>query len=139
MGGGTGRGAGADGVSQRDESASRARAGAHAAAARRAHSRATGRGGTSFSIAHEQVHARAAELVQRLQPRVLVNLAAQMDVRKSVADPVFDARTNILGSLNLLEAVRHHSPKTRVVFSSTGGVIYGDRTTPPNVETFEKN
>jgi UDP-glucose 4-epimerase len=83
--------------------------------------------------------ARAAELVEQLQPHVLVNLAAQMDVRKSVADPVFDARTNILGSLNLLEAVRHHSPTTRVVFSSTGGVIYGDRTTPPNVETFEKN
>jgi UDP-glucose 4-epimerase len=83
--------------------------------------------------------ARSADLVRTLRPQVLVNLAAQMDVRKSVADPVFDARTNILGSLNLLEAVRHHSPATRVVFSSTGGVIYGDRTTPPNVETFEKN
>jgi UDP-glucose 4-epimerase len=83
--------------------------------------------------------ARAARLVGELRPQVLVNLAAQMDVRKSVADPVFDARTNILGSLNLLEAVRHRSPATRVVFSSTGGVIYGDRTTPPNVETFEKN
>ena len=83
--------------------------------------------------------ARAAALVRELRPRVLVNLAAQMDVRKSVADPVFDARTNILGSLNLLEAVRHDSPATRVVFASTGGVIYGDRTTPPNVETFEKN
>jgi UDP-glucose 4-epimerase len=83
--------------------------------------------------------ARSADLVRELRPDALINLAAQMDVRKSVVDPVFDARTNILGSLNLLEAVRHHSAKTRVVFSSTGGVIYGDRTTPPNVETFEKN
>lgn len=82
---------------------------------------------------------KSAELIARLKPQVLVHLAAQMDVRKSVADPVFDAETNIVGTLNLLEAVRNHSPKTRVVFSSTGGAIYGDQTTPPNVETFAKN
>ena len=81
----------------------------------------------------------AAALVARLTPDVVVHLAAQMDVRKSVSDPVFDAGTNIVGTLNLLEAIRHRSPRTRLVFSSTGGVIYGDQTTPPNVETFEKN
>ena len=81
----------------------------------------------------------AAALVASTRPDVLVHLAAQMDVRRSVADPVFDAGTNIVGSLALLEAVRHRSPATRVVFASTGGVIYGDQTTPPNVETFEKN
>ena len=81
----------------------------------------------------------AAELVRRLTPNVLVHLAAQMDVRKSVADPVFDAQVNVLGSINLLEAVREHSPSTRVVFSSTGGAVYGDFTQPPNVETFSKN
>jgi UDP-glucose 4-epimerase len=70
---------------------------------------------------------------------VLVHLAAQMDVRRSVADPVFDAETNVVGSLNLLEAVRGTSPATRVVFASTGGAIYGDFTTPPNVETYEKD
>ncbi|MES2179522.1 MAG: NAD-dependent epimerase/dehydratase family protein [Gemmatimonadota bacterium] len=83
--------------------------------------------------------AAAADLVRSLQPSVLVHLAAQMDVRKSVAEPMFDADTNIVGSLNLFEAVRHHSPATRIVFSSTGGAVYGDYTTPPNVETFEKN
>jgi UDP-glucose 4-epimerase len=83
--------------------------------------------------------ASSASLVAALQPNVLVHLAAQMDVRKSVADPVFDAHTNVVGSLNLLEAVRHGSPATRVVFSSTGGVLYGDHTTPPNVETFPKD
>ncbi len=83
--------------------------------------------------------AAAAALVASLRPDVLVHLAAQMDVRKSVAEPVFDAETNVVGSLNLLEAVRHNSPGTRVVFSSTGGAIYGDYTTPPNVEDFEKN
>ena len=81
----------------------------------------------------------AADLIAGLRPSVLVHLAAQMDVRKSVAEPVFDADTNIVGSLNLFEAVRNDSPKTRIVFSSTGGAIYGDQTTPPNVETFAKN
>ena len=52
--------------------------------------------------------------------------AAQMDVRKSVADPVFDAEVNILGSLNLLEASREHSVK-HFIFASTGGAIYGEQ------------
>jgi UDP-glucose 4-epimerase len=81
----------------------------------------------------------AAALISELQPTALVHLAAQMDVRRSVADPVFDAETNVVGSLNLLEAVRSSSPRTRLVFASTGGAIYGDFTTPPNVETYEKD
>jgi UDP-glucose 4-epimerase len=81
----------------------------------------------------------AAALIATLSPRALIHLAAQMDVRKSVADPVFDASTNVVGTLNLVEAVRHHSPRTRIVFSSTGGALYGDYTTPPNVETFAKD
>lgn len=81
----------------------------------------------------------AAALVKALAPDVLVHLAAQMDVRKSVADPGFDAQVNVLGTINLLEAVRLHAPSTRVVFSSTGGAVYGDFTVPPNVETFSKN
>lgn len=72
---------------------------------------------------------------------VLVHLAGQMDVRKSVADPVYDASVNIVGTLNLLEAVRSSrgAKKSRVVFSSTGGVLYGDFVTPPNKETFSKD
>lgn len=81
----------------------------------------------------------AAALVASLTPTAIVHLAAQMDVRKSVAEPVFDAGTNILGSLALLEAVRHHAPATRFVFSSTGGALYGDHTVPPNAETFTKD
>jgi len=81
----------------------------------------------------------ATRLVGALRPAALVHLAAQMDVRKSVADPVFDAGTNIVGSLGLLEAVRHQSPATRFVFSSTGGALYGDHTVPPNAETFAKD
>jgi len=70
---------------------------------------------------------------------VVVHLAAQIDVRKSVADPVFDATTNILGTLNILEAIRESGRKTRIAFTSTGGAIYGDFNTPPNIETYPKD
>lgn len=70
---------------------------------------------------------------------VLCHLAAQIDVRKSVADPVADATVNIGGSLNLLEGVRASGRKTRVVFSSTGGAIYGDFVSVPTVENMPKD
>jgi UDP-glucose 4-epimerase len=70
---------------------------------------------------------------------VVVHLAAQIDVRKSVADPLFDATTNILGTLNILEAIRESGRKTRIAFTSTGGAIYGDFNTPPNIETYAKD
>ena len=44
---------------------------------------------------------------------VIVHLAAQIDVRKSVADPIFDANTNIIGTLNILEAIRRAGSKAR--------------------------
>ncbi len=57
---------------------------------------------------------------------VMNHLAAQMDVRKSVADPVFDSTVNVTGTLNLLENCRKHGVK-KVIFSSTGGAIYGEQ------------
>ena len=83
----------------------------------------------------------AARLVREQRYDVVAHLAAQIDVRKSVADPVFDASVNILGTLNLLEAIRASAdPKhTRLVFSSTGGALYGDFTVPPSREDEEKN
>jgi UDP-glucose 4-epimerase len=80
-----------------------------------------------------------AELVREGRFDVIAHLAAQIDVRHSVADPVHDATINILGTLNLMEALRQSDSKARVVFSSTGGVLYGDFNTPPNVETFPKD
>jgi UDP-glucose 4-epimerase len=85
--------------------------------------------------------ADAARVVREGRHDVIIHLAAQMDVRKSVADPVHDAGINIVGTLNLLEALRAspNGKNCRFVFSSTGGVLYGDMTTPPNQETFPKN
>lgn len=68
----------------------------------------------------------AARLITEIRPDVLNHHAAQMDVRRSVADPAFDARVNIIGFINLLEACRVVGVK-KVIFSSSGGAIYGDR------------
>ena len=76
----------------------------------------------------------AADLVRRERPDVLCHLAAQMDVRASVSDPRFDADTNILGFLNLLEAARGAGVR-KVVFSSTGGAIYGEQEVFPAPES----
>jgi UDP-glucose 4-epimerase len=80
----------------------------------------------------------AAERIRNGSYDAVCHLAAQIDVRKSVADPVFDARVNILGTLSLLEAVRASGRPTRFVFSSTGGAIYGDFVTPPSAEDAAK-
>ena len=80
-----------------------------------------------------------AELVRESRFDVVTHLAGQIDVRKSVADPVTDAAINILGTLNLMEALKASDAQTRVIFTSTGGVLYGDFNTPPNVETFPKD
>ena len=82
----------------------------------------------------------AARVVREGAYDVVIHLAAQMDVRKSVADPVHDAGVNIVGTLNIAEAIRASARKApRLVFSSTGGVLYGDFVTPPNLETFPKD
>ena len=56
--------------------------------------------------------------------------AAQMDVRRSVADPVYDADVNVLGLLNLLEGARAGGVR-RVVFASSGGTVYGEGASLP--------
>lgn len=68
---------------------------------------------------------------------VLNHHAAQMDVRRSVADPAFDARVNLMGLLNLLEGCREGGVR-RVVFASSGGVVYGESAALPHPETAPK-
>src|SRR5713101_1678435 len=65
-------------------------------------------------------------ILEREKPEVIFHLAAQMDVRRSVADPAFDAMVNLVGFLNLMEAARRNGLR-RVVFASTGGAIYGEQ------------
>jgi nucleoside-diphosphate-sugar epimerase len=65
------------------------------------------------------------KVFERGQFDIMYHMAAQMDVRKSVENPAFDVEINILGGINLLQACVKHKVK-KVIFSSTGGAIYGD-------------
>jgi UDP-glucose 4-epimerase len=66
-----------------------------------------------------------SEAVGRTKPDVIFHLAAQIDVRKSVADPANDARINVEGTANMLSAAQAHGVP-RFVNTSTGGAIYGE-------------
>jgi UDP-glucose 4-epimerase len=76
---------------------------------------------------------RLAGLVEAFAPAVIFHLAAQIDVRRAVADPAFDAQVNVGGTINVLEAARR-AGVPRVVNSSTGGAIYGDAEAIPTPE-----
>jgi len=77
--------------------------------------------------------AAVGSVVEQVRPEIVFHLAAQMDVRRSVADPAFDAQVNLVGFLNLIESARRHGLK-RVVFASTGGAIYGEQDEFPCTE-----
>ena len=67
------------------------------------------------------------------RPELVDHHAAQIDVRRSVSDPVFDASVNVLGGLRLLDACRRHGVK-KFVYASTGGAIYGEGRQLPATE-----
>jgi len=69
--------------------------------------------------------AAVIEVIGRRQPEVVFHLAAQADVRVSVARPAFDAEVNVVGSLNVLEGARVGGTR-KIVFASSGGTIYGE-------------
>ncbi|MDX6719971.1 MAG: UDP-glucose 4-epimerase [Solirubrobacteraceae bacterium] len=73
-------------------------------------------------------------IVAGARPQAIFHLAAQVDVRVSLADPGHDARTNVEGTINVLEAARR-AAVGRVVFSSTGGAIYGETDVLPTPES----
>ena len=76
--------------------------------------------------------------VAEFEPDVVDHHAAQIDVRKSVSDPVWDARVNILGSLGLLQACTRHRVR-KVVYASTGGALYGEGRQLPATEDHPVN
>ena len=72
------------------------------------------------------------------RPEIVSHHAAQMDVRKSVEDPVHDARTNLLGGINVLEAAKRHATR-KVLYASTGGALYGEGRQLPATEEHPVN
>jgi UDP-glucose 4-epimerase len=77
---------------------------------------------------------RLERVFRNERPNVVMHLAAQMDVRKSVEDPMFDAQVNVLGTLNVLQQAVKHGVR-KVIFSSSGGAIYGEQETYPAPES----
>jgi UDP-glucose 4-epimerase len=91
-------------------------------------------GGGRFSfVAVDVRHAALSDVVARANPDVVFHLAAQTDVRRSIDDPQHDARNNVLGTINLLEASRR-AKVPRIVYAASGGTRYGATTTLPATE-----
>jgi UDP-glucose 4-epimerase len=76
--------------------------------------------------------------VADFRPELVDHHAAQIDVRKSVSDPLWDARVNILGSIGLLQACTRHGVR-KVVYASTGGALYGEGRHLPATEDHPVN
>ena len=77
---------------------------------------------------------RIERVFRKERPLIVIHLAAQMNVRLSTDDPIFDAEVNILGTLNLLE----HAVKSgvrKVTFASSGGAVYGEQEVFPAAES----
>nr|VDG63847.1 UDP-glucose 4-epimerase [Streptococcus thermophilus] len=76
----------------------------------------------------------AARIVEKLAPDVIFHLAAQIDVRKSVEDPLADAEANIMATIRLAEAAKNAGVR-KIVHTSSGGAIYGETSEFPVSET----
>jgi UDP-glucose 4-epimerase len=94
---------------------------------------ALGRGGDLHEVDIRDAQ-RLHRVVARARPDIVFHLAAQIDVRKSIEDPAWDASINVGGTINLLEAARDAGVK-RVVNTSTGGAIYGETDEVPTPES----
>jgi UDP-glucose 4-epimerase len=78
--------------------------------------------------------AEAAQAISDFRPEIINHHAAQIDVRKSVAEPRFDADCNVVGALNVLEAGRRGGALSRVIYAASGGSMYGDTVVLPTPE-----
>ena len=77
-----------------------------------------------------------AALFDEVKPQACFHLAAQIDVRVSIAEPLVDAETNVLGTISVLEAARRCD--AQVILTSTGGAIYGECAGGPAAETHSR-
>src|SRR6201993_4172773 len=84
-------------------------------------------------VAVDVRHPELSDVVAGCNPEVVFHLAAQIDVRRSVEDPLHDARNNVLGTINVLEASRR-ARVPRIVFASSGGARYGAPASLPATE-----
>jgi UDP-glucose 4-epimerase len=75
------------------------------------------------------------EIFEKEKPDFVFHFAAHIEARESVKDPIFDAKVNILGSLNILENCRKNKVK-KVIFASSGGEVYGAANTIPTPEDY---
>src|SRR5579872_6266003 len=76
--------------------------------------------------------------IEEIRPDVINHHAAQMDVRRSVVDPQFDAEVNVIGSIHLLQKAVELGVK-RFIFASSGGAIYGEPQFAPQTEEHPTN
>jgi len=76
---------------------------------------------------------RIERVFKKERPELICHFAAQMDVRRSVADPIYDAQSNIIGMLNLMENGLRYGVR-KVIFASTGGAVYGEGVPYPTSE-----
>jgi UDP-glucose 4-epimerase len=79
------------------------------------------------------LHSKLEKIIKKEKPDVISHHAAQMDVRRSVEDPLFDAQVNILGLIHLLEYAVKYGTRN-VVFASSGGAVYGEQSQFPASE-----
>lgn len=77
---------------------------------------------------------RISQVFKKEKPVYVFHFAAHIEARESVKDPIFDAKVNILGSLNIIENCRKFKVK-KIIFASSGGEIYGDAKKIPTPET----
>lgn len=95
-----------------------------------------GGAGTKEMLRADIASSEACDWITAYRPRAIFHLAAQIDVRQSVADPVEDARVNVMGSVNVARAAALAKANV-LVLSSSGGAIYGDASRVPTPESVE--
>ncbi len=100
------------------------------------------RGNVNPAAAFHEVDITDADTLRRVfeqqRPEAINHHAAQMDVRRSVREPVFDAATNIIGSINVIEAALRVGAR-RIIYASSGGAVYGELAEIPAAETHPIN